>query len=67
MDEEMLDQFRIVCLECQKLEMKHHTVLYVDWGKRLYMIFCEDCGSVEYYDELGRIIKRKKKKEGEIN
>lgn len=67
MDEESMEQFRIVCLKCQRLDVKHHTVLYVDWDRRIYMLLCEECGSVEHFNELGRRIRGRKKREGEIN
>jgi len=62
-----MENFRIVCLKCQKLNVKHHTVLYVDWGKKVYTVFCEECGTAEYYDEFGELMESRKKRDGEIN
>lgn len=63
MAEEILEKFRIVCVGCQKKDQVHHTVLYVDWDVRHYIIMCTDCGVTETYDEEGKkvVIKQERK------
>lgn len=65
--------FRLVCEKCDKAGKKHHTRIYVDWEIRSYMLACDECDTVEYFDEEGRQIEKdrleaiiKKEKEDKV-
>jgi len=62
-----MKRFKLVCLACEKLTVRHRTVLYVDWDKRFYAVLCEECGKNESFDEFGDLIKGERRKVGEVN
>ncbi len=57
--EKNIDNFVIQCHNCNAAGRKHHTLLYVDWEKRYYMINCYKCDMTEAYNEKGERIELK--------
>lgn len=52
-EDTLMKKFRIVCDACEKGKKRHETTLYVNWGKKYYMIHCFTCSTTEAFDELG--------------
>ena len=63
-----LEKFAIECLTCRINQESQHSMLYVDWKKKYYMITCLNCQNMEAFDEFGKKVELKKTKiEAQIN
>ena len=58
-EEKNINKFVIICENCQAAGRIHHTLLYVDWNKRYYMITCYKCDTTEAFNENGKKIEFK--------
>jgi transcription elongation factor Elf1 len=53
-----LEGFLITCPDCEANKIEHNTMLYVDWDKHFYKIYCQTCGKIVYFDYCGKIVPR---------
>ena len=58
-----LNNFHIQCKNCEAASRKYHTLLYVDWNKKRYILSCYKCDMTEAFDENGNLIKIPETKE----